>query len=96
MFIVLKIPKEFEEHYNKDHFKDSLSRLAFDIRTLFNEGLYEGLAGNYDVEVLEMLNNAVVGSFPMSSHVGKLVLNSVYGISAIYAGTDNGLMKEGD
>lgn len=98
MHIILNIPKEFEEHYNRDHFKDSLSRLTFDIRTFEEEGLYEGLAGNYEFETLEMLAKALERSFPLSSRVGKLALNSVYGVSAtsIYADTDNGLMKEGD
>lgn len=95
MQIILTIPKEFEEHYMKDRFKDSLSRLAFDIRSLDDAGQYEGLAGNYEFETLEMLIKAFAGSFPMSSHVGKLALNSIYGTCAIYADTDNGLMKEG-
>ena len=96
MNIILHIPKEFEEHYNKDHFKDSLSRLIFDIRTFEEEGLYEGLAGNYEFETLEMLAKALAGSFPLSSRVVKLAMNSIYGVSAttIYADTDNGLMKE--
>ena len=95
MNIILKIPKEFEEHYKKDHFKDSLSRLVFDIRFFESEGLYEGLAGNYEFETLEMLAKALEGSIPLTSRVGKLALNSIYGVSAtsIYADTDNGLMK---
>ena len=68
MNIILNIPKEFEEHYNKDRFKDSLSRVAFDIRS-YN---YEGLAGNYDIEALEMLIKALDRSI-LSSHVAKLI-----------------------
>ena len=98
MNIILKIPKEFEEHYNRDRFKDSLGRLVYDIRTFEEEGLYEGLAGNYEFETLEMLAKALEGSIPLTSRVGKLALNSIYGVSAtsIYADTDNVLMKEGD
>ena len=76
MQIILNIPKEFEEHYNKDRFKDSLSRVAFDIRS-YN---YEGLAGNYDIEALEMLIKALDRSI-LSSHAAKLIMNSVYGKS---------------
>lgn len=98
MQIILTIPKEFEDHYKKDRFKDSLSRLVFDIRSLDDAGVYEGLAGNYEFETLEMLAKALEGSIPLTSCVGKLTLNSIYGVSAtsIYADTDNGLMKEGD
>ena len=96
MNIILKIPKEFEEHYNRDHFKDSLSRLVFDIRSLDDAGLYEGLAGNYEFELLEMLITAFSHSIPMSSLMGKLCLNSMYGLSAIYEDTDKVFMKEGD
>lgn len=92
MNIILHVPKEFEEHYTKDRFKDSLERVAFDIRSLN----YEGVAGNYDIEVVEMLIKALDRSFLFSSLAAKLIMNSVYGASAIYAGTDNGLMKEGD
>lgn len=95
MQIILNIPKEFEEHYNRDRFKDSLSRLIFDIRSLDDAGLYEGLAGNYDFEVLEMLIKALDMSF-LSSYAAKLIMNSVYGTNAKYADTDNVLMKEGD
>lgn len=90
MQIILNIPKEFEEHYNKDRFKDSLSRVVFDIRSRN----FEGVSGNYDVEVLEMLIKVLDRSI-LSSHAAKLIMNSVYGQSAIYADTDKGLMKEG-
>ena len=88
MNIILKIPKEFEEHYARDRFKDSLERVAFDVKTL----KYEGLAGNYDIEALEMLISVLNKSF-LSSHAAKLILNSVYGKSAICADTDKGSYK---
>lgn len=91
MQIILNIPKEFEEHYNKDRFKDSLSRVVFDIRSRN----FEGVSGNYDVEAVEMLIKVLDRSI-LSSHAAKLIMNSVYGKSAIYTDTDNGLMKEGD
>lgn len=54
MNIILIIPKEFEEHYEKDRFKDSLERAAADIRSLN----FEGLSGKYELETLEMLIKA--------------------------------------
>ena len=32
MEIKLTIPKQFEKHFNMDSFKDSLKRIAFDIK----------------------------------------------------------------
>ena len=92
MNIILKIPKEFEEHYNRERFKDSLERINLDIRSL----KFEGLSGTYDYEVVEMLITAFSYSIPMSSCMGKLCLNSMYGLSAISAYTDKGFMKEGN
>lgn len=39
MTITLTIPKEFEDHFNADRFKDSLNRLSADAHLL--AGLYE-------------------------------------------------------
>ena len=39
MKIEIDIPREFEEHFKRDRFKDSLRRLKYDART--NAGLYE-------------------------------------------------------
>lgn len=50
--ITIEIPKEFEEHYNRDNFEDSLERIEADIR-------FRGfLSGLYEVELIEMLRNA--------------------------------------
>lgn len=54
MEITIKIPKEFEEHYNKDKFADSLKRIEADIK--YQEGY--GLSGLYELELIEMLRNA--------------------------------------
>lgn len=90
MNIILKIPKEFEEHYKRDFFIGSLQRVDYDIRSLE----FKGLSGNYELETLEMLIVALWGSFPLSPHEGKLNMNSIYGKSAIYADTDKGFMKD--
>lgn len=54
MIISLEIPKEFEEHFNTDRFKDSLERVRTDIQ-------YHGnpLSGLYERELIEMLRNTM-------------------------------------
>ena len=49
MKITIDIPQEFEEHYKKDRFRDSLLRLKCDAHLL---------AGNYEQEVADMLVKA--------------------------------------
>ena len=49
MKITIEIPKEFEKEWNKDRFKDSLSRLSADANLL---------AGKYEKETAEMLIEA--------------------------------------
>ena len=49
MWITIKIPKEFEEHFYRDNFKDSLLRLLMDAHDL---------AGNYEKETILMLIKA--------------------------------------
>lgn len=54
MKLLIEIPKEFEEHFNNDRFKDSLKRIRTDIQ-------YHGnpLSGLYERELIEMLRNAM-------------------------------------
>lgn len=49
MRITIDIPKEFEDHFNKDRFSDSLSRLKCDANCI---------AGNYERELMDMLTIA--------------------------------------
>ena len=53
MRIEIEIPKEFEEHFKQDKFKDSLLRLKADT----NYGLEhdETISGIYEIELLDML-----------------------------------------
>lgn len=51
MQITIEIPKDFEEHFNKDRFKDSLNRLRADAGTFCMAGLYE-------IELCDMLVQA--------------------------------------
>ena len=46
MKIVVEIPKEFEDHFMSDRFRDSLMRLITDAHCL---------AGNYEKETADML-----------------------------------------
>lgn len=53
MLIQLNIPPEFEDEYNKDRFKESLSRLISDAHLL---------AGNYEKETARFLITALQDS----------------------------------
>lgn len=54
MKITIEIPEEFEEHYNRDKFEDSLKRIETDIDYQENYGL----SGIYELEFIEMLRKA--------------------------------------
>lgn len=49
MQIAINIPEEYEEHFNRDRFKDSLERLYADANLL---------AGRYEIETAKMLIKA--------------------------------------
>lgn len=58
MKLLIKIPKEFEEHFNNDKFEDSFERIRADIKVnLENETTQ--LSGNYEMELAEMLKDAM-------------------------------------
>lgn len=50
--LVIKLPDEFEEHFNFDKFQDSFMRICGDIRA---EG---SLSGNYEYELADELKKA--------------------------------------
>ena len=52
MRIEIEIPKEFEEHFKQDKFKDSLERIMADLKNSL-------CAGNYEYETIEMLEKAL-------------------------------------
>ena len=57
MRIEIEIPKEFEEHFKQDKFKDSLERIMADIKHSLENG--DCLcAGNYEYETIKMLEKA--------------------------------------
>lgn len=57
MKVIIKIPKEFEEHFNNDRFTDSFKRICTDIR-------YHGnpISGLYERELIEMLEIAMTNA----------------------------------
>ena len=64
MKITINIPKEFEEHFNSDRFKDSLLRLCCDANCL---------AGNYEKETAIMLINALENAeIEFANDVGRV------------------------
>ena len=57
MRIEIEIPKEFEEHFKQDKFKDSLERIMADIKHSLENG--DCLcSGRYEYETIEMLERA--------------------------------------
>jgi hypothetical protein len=68
MEIVIKIPKEFENHFNSDRFEDSLARVASDIESFGFE-----LAGRYEKETIIMLRKALKDSVIIPKGHGRLI-----------------------
>ena len=61
MRIEIDIPKEFEEHFKQDKFKDSFERIMADIKHSLENG--DCLcAGRYEYETIEMLVKALENS----------------------------------
>lgn len=57
MKLIIDIPKDFEEHFNQDKFKDSIGRIAADvISQVYGEDY--SISGNYEIELLDMLSEA--------------------------------------
>ena len=61
MRIEIEIPKEFEEHFKQDKFKDSLERIMVDIFHSLENGNCL-CAGRYEYETIEMLEKALENS----------------------------------
>lgn len=51
MKITIEIPKEYKQDFKDNGFSDALNRFIADVD-------YEGLAGNYEVEIAYMLKEA--------------------------------------
>ena len=61
MKIELEIPREFEQHFKQDKFKDSLERIMADIWHSLEIGNCL-CAGRYEYETIEMLEKALENS----------------------------------
>ena len=72
MDIVIKIPKEFEKDFNEDRFEESIQRIRYDIKKAFlrKESL---LSGNYELETLDMLTDALINAAPLPKDHGRLI-----------------------
>ena len=78
MRIEIEIPKEFEEHFNQDKFKDSLERIMADIFHSLEIGNCL-CAGRYEYETIEMLEKALENSktaYDVDKVVEELELHS--------------------
>lgn len=58
MTISLEIPKEFEEHFNMDRFKDSLERVRVDVQCGLECSEIQ-MVGLYELELIKMLRDAM-------------------------------------
>lgn len=58
MKIELEIPDEFRDHWNMDHFEDSLKRIKNDVRFSIGNSVCSS-CGLYEIELLDMLINTV-------------------------------------
>ena len=78
MRIEIEIPKEFEEHFKQDKFKDSLERIMADIWHSLEIGNCL-CAGNYEYETIKMLEEALENSktaYDVDKIVEELELHS--------------------
>ena len=78
MRIEIDIPKEFEEHFKQDKFKDSLERIMADIFHSLEIGNCL-CAGRYEYETIEMLEKALEDSksaYNVDKVVDELELHS--------------------
>ena len=78
MRIEIDIPKEFEEHFKQDKFKDSLERIMADIFHSLEIGNCL-CAGRYEYETIEMLEKALENSrqaYSVDKVVEELELHS--------------------
>lgn len=68
MKLLIDIPKEFEQHFQTDGFKDSLHRLSADAHLL---------AGNYEQETAVMLIEAFASAVPVPPHYDLIDHNAL-------------------
>lgn len=85
MEIVIKIPKEFEEHFKSDRFEDSLARVASDIESFGFQ-----LAGRYEKETITMLREAFKNCTPLPKGHGRIVdINELMNVIGLEDNNEN-------
>lgn len=67
--IVLKIPEEYEQDFNKDKFRECFMRVLIDCEA-WN---YTGVSGNYEHETLNMLLDAFSKAVALPKGHGNLI-----------------------
>lgn len=67
MKVMIHIPLEFEAHFSKDKFADSLQRIAADLK---GEGFI--FAEDYDVKLLEMLESEFQNATIINEDVSRI------------------------
>ena len=67
MKLIIDIPKEFEQDFNKDRFEDSLARVASDIESFGFQ-----LSGRYEMETIKMLRISLKNGTPLPEHLNKI------------------------
>jgi len=60
-YVLFKLPKPFIRHFEEDKFEDSFKRIKADIRASLKNKTC-GCSGNYELEVIEMLEEALRAS----------------------------------
>ena len=61
MNVLIKIPKEFEDDFNTDKFKDNLERIRVDVETSI-ELSQNIMSGIYELELIKMLRTAFMNA----------------------------------
>ena len=80
MEIRMTIPKEFEEHFKFDKFKDSLCRIRFDLSEYINsEGSqdFTPMSGNYEQELADALPAMFASAEPLNDGEVQVYLTPV-------------------
>ena len=57
-YVMFILPTPFINHFKEDKFEDSFERIKADIKANLENETY-GCSGNYDLEVIEMLEEAL-------------------------------------
>ncbi len=77
--IVLKIPEEFEQDFNKNKFRECFMRVLIDCEA-WN---YTGVSGNYEHETLKMLLDAFSEAVVLPKGHGRLIDADALPLNAI-------------